>query len=170
MEQAGQKKIDYTDPLSQYRSGKTAKVVSEMPKRKHEEANLHLAFCKWVKLQYPKLSFIRHEREKARSYMMQNLFKMYNSHNDKMPDFECLNPVNGKSGFLIEFKKPGLNWLMRDGITIKKDFDDQYKCHLMLWELNRVVYFCNDFEDAKRKLILYLDGKPEKKQEYFVNL
>jgi hypothetical protein len=155
--------------MSQYHSKRTAKVVNETSKRKHLEADLHLSFCKWIKLQYPKLEFIRHEREKARGFMLQGLFKIYNSLSG-VPDFELIKPVNGFSRLYIEFKKPEEKWLLRDDITVKKEYAHQYLCHLTLWDSGSCAYFCNDFEDAKRKLILYLDGNPEKKQEYLVSL
>lgn len=163
--------MDKYDPMNMYKSAPRGrgKVVTELPKRKHEEADLHLAFCKWIKLQYPKIEFIRHEREKARGYMLQGLFKIYNSL-EGVPDFELVEPSHGFNRLYIEFKKPGEKWLLRDGLTVKPDYVHQYECHMKLWNKGSAVYFCNDFEDAKGKLISYLEGKPQEKQKYLVNL
>jgi len=157
-------------------------------KRKHEEADLHLAFCKWVKLTYPNNQFIRHEREGKRSWYMQNLFKMYNSDLDKMPDFELLEPSgkkavteqskDGMSGAItsklfivyqyhrlyIEFKRPGTTLTLKDGITIKSDYKDQYKRHIRFWEQGSPTYFCSDLEHAKELFIAYKSGKPHPQQ------
>lgn len=154
------------------------KVVREADnKRKHEEADLHLSFCKWVRLQYPNDHFIRHEREGKRSFMMQNLFQIYNSGLDKMPDFELLEPVErlntwyGGEGnseqwskwfhrLYIEFKRPGTILTLKDGITIKPAFKEQYKRHMRFWEQNSPAYFCSDFDEACKLYIAYKNGKP----------
>ncbi len=157
---------DFKDPMSQFHSKRTAKVVKpEQATRKHEEADLHLAFCKWVKFQYPKLYFIRHERERARGYMLQGLFKMYNSM-EGLPDFELLEPSGVRSRLYIEFKKPGEKWLTKDEITVKEQYRHQYECHLKLWDKGSCAYFCNDFEQAQGLLINYLKGSWVRQQVY----
>lgn len=133
--------------------------------RKHEEADLHLSFCKWVRLQYPKLDFIRHEREKARSFMMQNLFKVYNSANDKMPDFELLHPSGKYHRLYIEFKKPGTKVTKLDGY-IKKEYVEQYLRHRKFWEQGSPAYFCSDLHMAQIYLVRYLEENPIEMQEY----
>lgn len=156
----------------------------EEKKRKHEEADLHLLFCKWVKLQYPNDQFVRHEREGKRSFYMQNLFKVYNSDLDKMPDFELLEPSglthvampkgshcgyyyhNDKPAtytyyrLYIEFKRPGTTLTLRDGITIKPEYKEQYKRHVRFWEQNSPAYFCSDFDEACKLYRAYKEGKP----------
>lgn len=133
---------------------------------KHEEADLHLAFCKWVKKTYPEDNFIRHEREGKRSAYMQNLFKVYNNGIDKLPDFEALIG----DGFYIEFKKPGEKWLLKDGKTVKPSYAGQYKTHKLLWDLGRCVWFCNDLEVAKGLYGAYKSGLIPKQQNYLLPL
>lgn len=158
------------DPMEMFGNAKQPKIVKEIT-RKHEEADLHLKFCKWVKKEYPNDQFIRHEREKARSFMMQNLMKCYNSDIDKMPDFELLEPsdityqVAGIDIYrfyrlYIEFKKPGTILTLKDGITIKTEYSAQYKRHVLFWKQNSPAYFCSDFEEAKRLFINYKNGTP----------
>lgn len=146
---------------------------------KHEESDLQLKFCKWVKREYPEKQFIRHEREKQRSVFMQNLMKVFNTEWDKMPDWEGLfqssrydigePPLYEYSGLYIEFKKPGEKWLMADGLTIKKQYEYQHKCHLFLWSIGRPAYFCNDLEDAQDIFMKYVIGTPLPKQIYKLN-
>lgn len=178
--------MNQQDKQSSNDTGLTRKQVKEyMPgyhippvKReiKHEEADLHLQFCKWVKSEYPDLKFVRHEREKQRSKFMQNLMKVYNSDDDKLPDFELLDQCEVKlnetwtvlyNGFLIEFKKPGRTWATQSGV-IKADCRDQYITHQHLWSIGRCTYFCNDLQDAKILLIAYLNGNPRPMQDYVV--
>jgi len=161
-------KLDKNDPMSMFHSRKHAKVVKpDQAKRKHEEADLHLAFCKWVKLQYPKLDFIRHEREKQRSFLMQNLFKMYNTENDKMPDFELLHPSGKYHRLYIEFKKPGTKLTTKDNITIKPEYLGQYVRHVKFWDQDSCAYFCSDLYKAQTLLERYLSGHPEPMQDFF---
>lgn len=167
---------------------KVAKALrGETKQRKpnsHEEADLHLAFCKWVRKEYPNDQFIRHEREGKRNPFMQNLFGIYNSDLDKMPDFELLEPSglthvampkgshcgyyyhNDKPAtytyyrLYIEFKRPGTILTLCDGITIKSEYLMQYKRHIRFWEQNSVAYFCSDLEVAKELFRAYKDGNP----------
>ncbi len=160
------------------KSSKYQGVKDDKP-RKHEESTLHATFCKWLHKEYPELQFVRHEREKKRSWFMQMLFKVLNSDIDKLPDFELLQNgrgINGYScglpvytifcGLYIEFKKPGEKWLLRDGKTVKPEYANQYKFHIFAWTIGRPTYFCNDLEDAKRIVVAYLAGTPLPKQEY----
>ena len=156
------------------RSPKYKGIATEDAKRKHLEADLHLSFCKWVKVQHPNDQFIRHEREGKRSFFMQNLFKIYNSDLDKMPDFECLEPshviVYGDVNppfvshwyhrLYIEFKKPGTKLTLKDNITIKPEYAEQYKRHIRFWEQNSPAYFCDDLDEAIEIYTAYRSGKP----------
>lgn len=151
------------------------KIVTESEDKaakvsKHAESNLHLQFCKWVKATHPNLQFVRHEREKSRSYASGNLMKVYNSDLDKLPDFELLENTTycDYSGLYIEFKKPGREITLKDGITIGKEFIAQYRTHMHLWSIGRCVYFCNDLEQAKRLLIDYLAGNPQPMQKFVI--
>lgn len=161
-------KYDKNDPMSQFNGRKTSKIVTpDQAKRKHEEADLHLTFCKWVKLQYPKLDFIRHEREKARSFFLQNLFKVYNNGADKMPDFELLHPIGKYHRLYIEFKKPGTKLTLKDNITIKPEYREQYVRHVKFWDEDSPAYFCDDLMEAQILLTRYLQGFPVEKQDFF---
>ena len=155
-----------------YKSAPTGrgKIIQRGEKvRKHEESDLHLSFCKWVKLQYPHLQFIRHERESKRSPFMQNLFRIYNSDNDKMPDFELLHPSGRYHRLYIEFKKPGTKITLRDGKTIKPEYKDQYKRHIQFWCEESCAYFCDDLLIAMELLKAYLSENPVEMQNYYMD-
>lgn len=176
-----------TDPfaiMSTYKGGKPPKV--NPPARKHEEADLHLSFCSWFRENYPEIPFVRHEKERKRSYALQNMMLAYNAldgltdmevfaqSGNYKADVECEQCdhvsdyyVGGciYQGLYIEFKKPGEKWLTKDG-KIKPQYEHQYKCHQFLWSIGRPTYFCNDLEDAKNIVIKYLSGSPLAKQEY----
>lgn len=164
--------MEKRDPMEMFRSAKTPKIVKETT-RKHDESDLHLKFCRWVKTNYPNDQFIRHEREKHRSLFMQNLMKCYNSDNDKMPDFELLEPSYASQmdgsifhRFYLEFKAPGTILTTKDSITIKPEYSEQYKRHVAFWRQNSPAYFCNDFEDAKLLFIAYKSGVPIPMQKF----
>ena len=64
------------DPMLMFRSAKPAKIVLEADsKRKHLEADLHLKCCTWIKKNYPNDNFVRHEKERQRGFLSQNLMK-----------------------------------------------------------------------------------------------
>lgn len=156
----------FNDPIQMFRSAKTAKVVqSEQPKKRaHAESDLQLAFCKWVRFQYPKVDFIRHEREAKRSLFMGQLMGKYNTLGG-IPDWECLNGIGAANGLYIEFKKPGESWLNKHG-QVKPAYAHQYACHKKLWSLNRPAYFCNSLEDAMDIFTSYWSGIIVSPQEY----
>lgn len=136
----------------------------EEKKRKHEESNLQLAFCKWVSKAYPNLDFIRHEREAKRGYVSGSLMKVYNSL-DGIPDWECLDGLHGFKSLYIEFKKPGELWLDKHGY-IKPVYQHQYECHQKLWDKGKPAFFCNDLLEATRILQNYINGELPKRQSY----
>lgn len=149
------------------KSAPKAKIVkeSEDKPRKHEEISLQAQFCNWVKKEYPDIKFLRHEREKARSNFMGNQMKVMNSAGS-MPDWETTEVIGNYTGLLIEFKKPGEKWLLKDNVTVKPAYAHQYACHLGLWKQRRVVYFCNDLEIAKIIIQQYLQGRTMRQRIY----
>lgn len=159
--------------FSGFKSAKDAKIVPQgHTDRKHEEADLHLSFCSWLKKAHPTVKFVRHEKERRRTHFTGNLMVKYNSL-PGLPDFEALhftlrNLQVEYYGFYIEFKKPGEKWTDKHGY-IKKQYQHQYECHLHLWSIGRVAYFCNDLEDAKKLFLAYMDGSPEVQQIYKVH-
>lgn len=150
--------IGFRNP-KKYQGVMTEQEAKEKDKRKHEEADLHLKFCGWLKTNYSDVLFIRHEKEKARSSFLGNLMQKYNSL-DGIPDFEAVLNCGALYGFYIEFKKPGEHWLeVRTGL-VKKAYVHQYECHVKLWKRGRCAYFCNDFDEACKLFKAYKAGNP----------
>jgi len=134
--------------------------------RKHEEADLHLSFCKWVKKNHPQDQFVRHEREQRRSGFMQGLFKAYNSDLDKLPDFEALITNEFATGLYFEFKKPGTKLTLKDNVTIKPEYANQYSLHCYLWSIGRAVWFVSDLDVAKTLYTQFKQGFIEDRQVF----
>ena len=96
---------------------------------------------------------------------MGNQMKVMNSAGS-MPDWETTESTDKYTGLLIEFKKPGEKWLLKDNVTVKPAYVHQYHCHIGLWKQRRVVYFCNDLEIAKMILQQYLEGRIMRQRIY----
>lgn len=158
--------INNNDPMQMFRSAKTAKVTAPQPskKRNHAESDLQLAFCKWARLQYPTVDFIRHEREGKRSLFMGQLMGKYNSLGG-IPDWECLDSNQYLKGIYFEFKKPGESWLNKHG-QVKPAYAHQYACHLKLWRKGRAAFFVNDLQEAITLFTMYMSDVLLRKQEY----
>lgn len=157
------------DPMNMFRSAKTAKIekpetTQPKKKRQYHEANLQLSFCRWVSLQYPKLDYIRHEREGKRSNFMGQLMGKYNSIGG-VPDWELLDGFGMWNGLYIEFKKPDEKWLNKHG-QVKPDYAHQYNFHRKSWKRLRPAYFCNSLDDAMIIIQRYVSGDPLPPQQY----
>jgi len=151
------------------KSAKTAKIVTEEQDKKNRasryaEMTLQATFCKWVSKEYPNVKFIHHEREGKRGGFKQNQNKVLNTAGS-MPDWETTQTTDRYAGLLIEFKRPGEDWLLKSG-HVKPKYVHQYECHLQLWEQRKVVYFCNDLEIAKMILKQYLEGRTMRQRTY----
>ncbi len=145
------------------------KVIKEEPKkRSHAESTLQQQFCQRVRKIAPTVDFIRHEREKQRTKFMGSLMGVFNSL-DGIADWECIDSFGIYHGMYIEFKKPGENWLMADGVTVKKDYTHQYRFHQRAWIKGRPAYFCNDLEKAEELLLAYISGNPLPMQVYEIH-
>jgi len=68
----------------------------------------------------------------------------------------------------IEFKKPGTILTLRDGVTIKPEYKEQYKRHIRFWEQNSPTYFCSNFDEAKKLFIAYKSGAPLPMQQFLL--
>jgi len=162
MEQAGQKKIDYTDPFSQYKSGKSAKVVTqrELDEKKAKlESSHQLEFCKWLKNQYPEIRF-RSDMQagRKRSYQMQNLTDILDPYSG-WPDITIYHRSCNYIGLMIELKRESSGIWLKDGSLSKsKHVQNQDQFHTFLRSLGWSVCFAEGFEEAKRKFEEYINN------------
>lgn len=153
-------KIDYTDPLSQYRSGKTAKVVTEQElaeqKAKREQSH-QLEFCKWIKHTYPEIRF-RSDMQagQKRSGYMQNLVDILDPFSG-WPDVSIWVNRGSYCGLHIEMKRENSGTFLKDGTLSKsKHVQDQAEMHAFLRSIGYKVEIAEGFEEAKRIFEEYL--------------
>jgi hypothetical protein len=157
MGNSGQKiKIDYTDPLSQYRSGRTAKIVKESD-LKQSEWSIQLKFCKWIKLQYPNLLFRSDIQSAGKlSGAMQNIKQILDPYKG-FPDIQIYLPKGNYIGLFIELKRLDSGTFLKDGTLSKsKHVQDQAAMHNLLRSFGYRVEFAEGFEEAKQVLESYL--------------
>jgi hypothetical protein len=156
MDNAGQKKIDYTDPLSQYRSGKTAKVVKESDV-KQSEWSIQLQFCKWIKLQYPNVIFRSDIQSAGKlSGQMQNIKQILDPFKG-FPDVQVYHKSGNYIGLFLELKRLNSGTFLKDGSLSKsKHVQDQAEMHNYLRLLGYKVEIAEGFDQAKRKFEEYL--------------
>jgi hypothetical protein len=156
MGNAGQKKIDYTDPLSQYRSGKTAKVVKESDV-KQSEWSIQLQFCKWIKLQYPNVIFRSDIQSAGKlSGQMQNIKQILDPFKG-FPDVQVYHKSGNYIGLFLELKRLDSGTFLKDGsLSTQKHVQEQAEMHNYLRLLGYKVEIAEGFEEAKRKFEEYL--------------
>lgn len=150
------KKIDYTDPMSMYRSGKTAKVVMEAD-LKDSEWKIQLQFCKWIKLQYPNLLFRSDIQSAGKlSGQMQNIKQILDPFRG-FPDVQIYQRSGNYIGLFIELKRIDSGTFLKDGSLSKsKHVQEQAEMHNKLRSIGYKVEFAEGFEEAKKVLESYL--------------
>lgn len=152
MGNSGQKiKIDYTDPLSQYKSHKAYK-----PKIQHEWS-AQLAFCKWLKLQHPDIRFRSDIQSAGKlSPQMQNI-KLIIDPWRAWPDIQIYHKVGNYCGLMIEMKRLDSGTFLKDGsLSSQKHVQEQAEMHQFLRTLGWSVCFVEGFDQAKEKFEEYL--------------
>jgi len=154
------RKIDYTDPMSMYRSGKTAKVITEQQlktKRDQREWSVQLQFCKWIKLQYPNLLFRSDIQSAGKlSGQMQNIKQILDPFRG-FPDVQIYQRSGNYIGLFIELKRLDSGTFLKDGSLSKsKHVQEQAEMHSVLRSLGYRVQIAEGFEQAKKVLINYL--------------
>jgi len=160
MGNSGQKKIDYTNPLSQYKSGKTAKVVTQREideKKAKLESSHQLKFCKWLKHYHPEVRF-RSDMQagRKRSYQMQNLTDILDPYSG-WPDITIYHKSCNYIGLMIELKRElsGI-WLKDGSLSSQKHVQEQAMMHEFLRSLGWCCVFAEGFDEAKRKFEEYI--------------
>ena len=151
-------KPDHTDPLSQYRSGKTAKVVKESDV-KQSEWSIQLQLCKWIKLQYPKVIFRSDIQSAGKlSGQMQNIKQILDPYKG-FPDVQVYHRKGNYIGLFIELKRLNSGTFLKDGSLSKsKHVQDQAEMHTYLRSLGYKVEIAEGFEEAKRKFEEYINN------------
>ena len=153
-------KYNKHDPFNQFRSGKTAKVVTEQElaeqKAKREQSH-QLEFCKWIKNTYPEIRF-RSDMQagQKRSGYMQNLVDILDPFSG-WPDVSIWVNRGNYCGLMIEMKRENSGAILKDGSLSKgKHVQNQHQVHEFLRGLGWKVEIAEGCEEAKKVLDSYL--------------
>lgn len=145
------KRIDYTDPLSQYYSKKPYK------ERKYDEQSDQLAFCKWLKHEHEGIRF-RSDMQagKKKSYGLQNIADILDPYSG-WPDVTIYHTDGKHCGLMIEMKKLNSGAILKDGsLSMGKHVQAQNEVHVFLRTLGWRVEFAEGCEEAKRIFLEYV--------------
>jgi hypothetical protein len=137
---------DFTDPMSQYHSKRTAKVV--VPKQK--EWSIQLDFCKWLRLQYPDVKFRSDIQSAGKlSPQMQNIKKILDPYRGWPDIMVYLKRGEKHCGLGIELKRvdSGL-WLKNGSLSKDKHVQEQHQMHEFLRGIGYRVEFAEGFDQA----------------------
>jgi len=143
-------KFDKYDPFSQYKSGKSAKIVTqrELDENKAKlESSHQLEFCKWIKHTYPEIRF-RSDMQagQKRSGYMQNITDILDPFSG-WPDVSIWVARSPYCGLMIEMKREKSGAILKDGSLSKgKHVQKQHQVHEFLRWLGWKVEFAEGFD------------------------
>jgi hypothetical protein len=143
------------DPMEMYHSRKTAKVVK--PTNVRTEWQEQLAFCKWLKMQYPQVRF-RSDIQSAGKLTpaMQNI-KLILDPFRGFPDITIYLKRGEFCGLMIEMKRENSGLYLKDGsLSNSKHVQEQGKMHEFLRDNGWKVEFAEGMDGAKIKFKEYL--------------
>ena len=143
------------DPMEMYHSRKTAKVVK--PTNVRTEWQEQLAFCKWLKMQYPQVRFRSDIQSAGKlSPAMQNI-KLILDPFRGFPDITIYLKRGEFCGLMIELKRENSGLYLKDGsLSNDKHVQEQNEVHEFLRQNGWYVVFAEGFKEAKRKFEEYL--------------
>ena len=135
------------DPMEMFYSRKIARVVKTMPIR--TEWQEQLAFCKWLKMQYPDVLF-RSDIQSAGKLTpaMQNI-KLIIDPFRGFPDISIYLKRGQYCGLMIEMKRLNSGLYLKDGsLSSNKHVQEQNEMHIKLRENGWQVEFAEGMEAA----------------------
>lgn len=151
------------DWMEMYKSRKTAKVVKEIDlkvKQSKSEWSHQIAFCKWLKLQYPDVRF-RSDIQSAGKLTpaMQNIKQIIDPYKG-WPDIMVYLKRGEFVGLGIELKREGSGLYLKDGSLSKsKHIIEQNEFHEFLRGCGWYVDFAEGFGGAKELFKRYYHAK-----------
>ena len=136
------------DPMEMYHSRKTAKVVK--PTNVRTEWQEQLAFCKWLKMQYPQVRFRSDIQSAGKlSPAMQNI-KLILDPFRGFPDITIYLKRGEFCGLMIEMKRENSGLYLKDGsLSNSKHVQEQGKMHEFLRDNLWKVEFAEGMDGAK---------------------
>ncbi len=148
------KRIDYTDPMSAYKSRPTAKIVTQAQldeKKAKSEWTEQLNFCRWLKNEYPNILFRSDIQSAGKlSVGMQNVKQIIDPYSGWPDVMIYLKSTQcGYCGLAIEMK--AINASLSG-----EHFRNQLEMHRLLRLMDWQVDVCRGAENAKEVFIKYL--------------
>lgn len=133
--------------MSQYHSHKTAKVVKPITVR--TEWQEQLAFCKWLKMQYPEVRFRSDIQSAGKlSPAMQNIKSIIDPFRG-WPDITIYLKRGKFCGLMIEMKRINFGLYLKDGsLSSDKHVQEQGKVHEFLRDNKWKVEFAEGMHGA----------------------
>jgi hypothetical protein len=138
---------DKYDLMNQYKSTKTAKVVK--PTTIRTEWQEQLAFCKWLKMQYPQVRFRSDIQSAGKlSPAMQNI-KLILDPFRGFPDITIYLKRGKFCGLMLEMKRLNSGLYLKDGsLSNSKHVQEQDKMHEFLRDNAWKVEFAEGMDGA----------------------
>ena len=135
------------DPMEMYHSRKTAKVVK--PTNVRTEWQEQLAFCKWLKMQYPQVRFRSDIQSAGKlSPAMQNI-KLILDPFRGFPDITIYLKRGEFCGLMIEMKRENSGLYLKDGsLSNSKHVQEQNEMHEFLRDNAWQVVFAEGMDEA----------------------
>ena len=135
------------DPMEMYHSRKTAKVVK--PSTKRTEWQEQLAFCKWLKMQYPEVRFRSDIQSAGKlSPAMQNIKSIIDPFRG-FPDITIYLKRGRFCGLMIEMKRLNSGLYLKDGsLSNSKHVQEQNEMHEFLRDNGWKVEFAEGMDGA----------------------
>lgn len=134
-----------TDPMSMFHSKKVYK-----PRVQHEW-NEQLAFCKYLKKNYPDIEY-RSDMSSGtkKDANMQNISNILQS-GSGFPDTQIYEPRKGYVGIMIELKRVDSGAILKDGsLSSAEHIQNQHRKHERLRQRGWSVHFAEGSEEAIR--------------------
>jgi DNA-dependent RNA polymerase auxiliary subunit epsilon len=143
------------DPMEMYHSRKTAKVVK--PTNVRTEWQEQLAFCKWLKMQYPDVRFRSDIQSAGKlSPAMQNIKSIIDPFRG-FPDITIYLKRGRFCGLMLEMKRLNSGLYLKDGsLSNSKHVQEQNEMHEFLRDNAWKVEFAEGMDGAKIKFEEYL--------------
>lgn len=142
------KKIDYTDPMSQFQGRKTSKIVTQRKldeKKAKSEWSEQLVFCKWLKNEYPDILFRSDIQSAGKlSVGMQNVKQI-------------IDPYSGWPDVIIFSLNLQIEMKSTTASLSGEHWRNQEAMHIKLRALGWRVEVAKGSEEAKRIFLAYLN-------------
>ena len=126
----------------------------------HQENNLQIAVCNYLRLQYPEVIFMSDIGSGMKMTIGQALRVKKLRSSRAMPDLFIAEKREGFCGLFIELKKEGENLFKADGKTFKTEhLQEQYLVLQQLVTRGYFACFAIGFEDAQQRIDWYMKLK-----------